>query len=57
MLQNLTNLQVERALAWLADPEWSNPPDELVSLSQIEWFLLDRMLESLMLEKQQSPLQ
>jgi hypothetical protein len=56
MLQELTNLQVEKALEWLASPELDGPPEELVALSQIEWYLLDRMLDDLMTEKDSLPL-
>jgi hypothetical protein len=56
MLQELTNLQVEKALKWLASPELDGPPEELVALSQVEWYLLDRMLQELLLEKQLSKL-
>jgi hypothetical protein len=47
---------VELALEWLASPLLESPPEELLDLTQIEWFLLDRMLETLMLEKQRSHL-
>ena len=57
MLDNLSLNQVEQALAWLDDPIQTPPPEELESLSQMEWFLLDRMLQALMLEKRHNPLQ
>ena len=57
MLQNLSNQQVEQALAWLASPLLEPPPQELGHLNQMEWFLLHRMLDSLLLEKQDSPVQ
>ena len=57
MLQNLSNQQVEQALAWLASPLLEPPPQELEHLNQMEWFLLHRMLDSLLLEKQDSPVQ
>jgi hypothetical protein len=56
MIQELTNLQVEKALRWLASPELDGPPEELVALSQVEWYLLDRMLDDLMTEKDSLPL-
>jgi hypothetical protein len=52
----LTNLQVEKALKWLASPELDGPPEELVALSQIEWYLLNRLLDDLMTEKDSLPL-
>ena len=55
MLQNLEVSQVEQALLWLTQPELE-PPEELRHLNEMEWFLLSRMLESLMLEKHLSPL-
>jgi hypothetical protein len=47
---------VELAFQWLESPSLA-PPKELPELSQLEWFLLQRMLESLWLEKKLSPLQ
>jgi hypothetical protein len=32
-----------------------SPPEELLELTQVEWFLLDRMLEQLMSEKDSGP--
>ena len=57
MLQELSQKQVEQALQWLADPLPSAPPEGLESLNQLEWFLLRRMLDSLLLEKENSPVQ
>jgi hypothetical protein len=54
---NLSNRQVEQAFQWLADPLPSPPPKELEPLSQHEWFLLARMLDSLLKEKESVPLQ
>jgi hypothetical protein len=48
---------VEKALAWLASPELDPPPDDLLQLNQMEWFLLQKMLDSLLLEKELSPMQ
>ena len=57
MLDNLSPKQVELALSWLDSPIKSSPPEELLSLQPMEWFLLDRMLASLLHEKKLSPLQ
>ena len=57
VLSQLNQKQVEQALQWLASPVQEPPPEELESLSQVEWFLLGRMLQSLLQEKEQSPLQ
>ena len=57
MLQNLTRPQVEQALAWLAQPDPLSVPQELKGLSQLEWFLLNNLLENLLEEKQHSPVQ
>lgn len=57
MLQNLSNNQVEQALAWLANPLPEPPPQDLEHLNQMEWFLLQRMLDSLLQEKRENPLQ
>ena len=46
-----TEKQVEKALAWLASPVQEAPPDELLDLNQMEWFLLDRMLQTLIQER------
>ena len=54
MLQELSPSQVESALAWLASPEL-NPPQDLKHLHEMEWFLLQRMLDSLLMEKDLSP--
>jgi hypothetical protein len=56
LLSDLSSNQVELALEWLHSPVQSPPPEELESLSQLEWFLLDRMLASLLHEKQQNRL-
>ena len=56
VLQNLSVLQVEKALAWLDSPVQSPPPPELETLTQVEWYLLDRMLQQLQIEKQHNPL-
>ena len=57
MLQNLTNAQVEQAFEWLASPIVESPPEALTSLNQMEWFLLQRMLDELMKERDHNPLQ
>ncbi len=56
MLQELTLQQVEQALQWLDSPVQSAPPQELEQLSQVEWYLLDKMLQQLLLEKRFSSL-
>jgi len=57
VLQDLSNNQVEQALQWLASPVQEPPPQGLEELNQLEWFLLSRMLDSLLAERQASPLQ
>ena len=57
VLQELSLPQVEKALAWLASPVNSPPPEDLQELNELEWFLLRRMLDNLLLEKEQSPVQ
>jgi len=57
MLDRLSPSQVEKAFQWLTSPVVESPPEDLISLSQVEWFLLDRMLQGLLQEKEQSPLQ
>ena len=57
MLDNLTPQQVEQALAWLHHPIKKAPPQELEHLQELEWFLLSRMLDCLLSEKLNSPLQ
>jgi hypothetical protein len=56
LLSDLSSNQVELALEWLHSPVQSPPPEELESLSQLEWFLLDRMLACLLHEKEQNRL-
>jgi hypothetical protein len=48
--------QIEQALEWLDSPVVSPPPQELESLSQLEWFQLDRLLQALWREKASSQL-
>jgi hypothetical protein len=55
MLNNLSLQQVELGLAWLASPIQDSPPQELEGLGQMEWFLLDRMLQALEVERQANP--
>ena len=58
VLNNLTISQVEQALEYLADPvQIYPPPQELKELQPMEWFLLERMLQHLMLERKGQPLQ
>ena len=57
MLDNLTLPQVEKALQWIAQPIKEPPPKELEEVNDLEWFLLTRMLQELMSEKSQQPLQ
>jgi hypothetical protein len=57
MLQDLTPPQVEEALAWLANPlPTGNYHKPMRNLSEVEMFLLNRMLETLLFEKDNSPL-
>ena len=55
MLNNLSLQQVELGLAWLASPIQDSPPQELEGLGQMEWFLLDRMLQALEVERRANP--
>ena len=48
--------QIEQALEWLNSPVELPPPEELESLSQIEWFQLDRLLQALWWERARNPL-
>ena len=57
MLDKLSQQQVESAFQWLASPVQEPPPKGLESLSQVEWFLLSKMLENLLSEKGNNPLQ
>ena len=57
MLDKLTPQQVEQAFQWLDSPVQSYPPEELKSLSEVEWFLLERMLQGLLAEKEQNRVQ
>lgn len=56
-LQQLSVEQLEQALAWLDSPVQCPPPEGLESLNQVEWFLLDRMLQGLLWEREHNPLQ
>ena len=55
MLQDLTHQQVEEALAWLANPLPLELPQPMRHLNEVEMFLLSRMLETLLHEKDNSP--
>ena len=57
MFHNLSKEQLEQAFQWLASPVAEPPPKELETLKQQEWFLLSKMLENLLDEKDNSPLQ
>ena len=57
MLDNLTQPQIEQAMQYLVQTIKEPPPKELQNLNEMEWFLLGRMLQSLMAEKLESPLQ
>jgi hypothetical protein len=57
MLEKLSPNQMELAFKWLESPIQCPPPPELESLSQMEWFLLDRMLQQLLKEKESQRVQ
>jgi hypothetical protein len=57
MLDKLSHPQIETAFKYLTKPVKESPPDELSQLNEMEWFLLSRMLDSLLSEKLNSPLQ
>jgi hypothetical protein len=56
MLQELTHKQVEQALEWLHSPTKARPPQELLDLNPVEWYLLEQMLGQIWLEQSSSPL-
>jgi hypothetical protein len=55
MLQELSNNQVEQALAYLANPVSEPLPEPLSKLNSAEWYLLERLLVTLLEEKDSSP--
>ena len=55
MLQNLSVNQMEQAFQWLESPMKQAPPQELQRLNEVEWMLLERMLQGLLVEKEHSP--
>ena len=55
MLQDLSQRQLEQAMKYLVQPLKEPPPRGLEDLNDMEWFLLSRMLEGLLLEKDNSP--
>jgi hypothetical protein len=57
MLDKLSPNQVEKALRYLKSPLPLEVPKELQELSQVEWYLLARMLDRLLEEKAQHPVQ
>jgi hypothetical protein len=56
MLESLSLQQVERALAWLADPKWEDLPHPLERLSQAEWLMLEKFLQNLLEERNSNSL-
>ena len=56
MLQDLTQPQLEKALEYLANPQVEPLPQPLKQLNQVEWYLLEQLLSSLLVEKDSSPL-
>ena len=56
MFLNLTQTQLESALRWLDSPVQEPPPQELEELTQVHWYLLDKMLQELIHEKQTNQL-
>jgi hypothetical protein len=57
VLTNLSKEQVEQAFQYLSDPIQVYPPPGLEELNQVEWFLLDQLLQQLLQEKQHSRVQ
>ena len=55
MLQDLSHSQLEQALSYLANPILQTPPQPLDQLNPMEWYLLERLLENLLDEKDHSP--
>jgi hypothetical protein len=56
-LSQMSPLQLEKAWKWLDGPLMEPPPKELRSLSQIQWFLLDSLLQQTLEEKAYSRVQ
>ena len=58
MLQDLTHNQLEQAFRHLDSPlRYKELPQELKELNEMEWFLVTRMLQVIMSEKENNPLQ
>ena len=55
MLQDLSINQMEQAFQWLESPMKQAPPQELQRLNEVEWLLLERMLQGLLMEKNCNP--
>ena len=55
MLQDLSNKQFEKALEYLASPQVEPLPQPLKQLNQVEWYLLEQLLNNLLAEKDSSP--
>ena len=56
VLSDLSVEQIEQALQWLDNPLECPPPPELESLNQLDWFLLDKLLQQLQLEREHNSL-
>lgn len=57
VLDQLSKADVELAFQHLCKPIQESPPQELKHLNELEWFLLGRMLDKLLLEKESARLQ
>jgi hypothetical protein len=55
MLQDLSVNQMEQAFQWLESQMKQAPPQELQQLNEVEWMLLERMLQGLLMEKNCNP--
>ena len=55
-LENLSVVELELALQYLCLPQSLPPPEPLKSLNDLEWFVLEKLLEKLVEQRDQSPL-
>jgi hypothetical protein len=57
-LQNLSNQQIEVVLSWLYQQKTMPRLEvkDLPDLSPVEWYLMEQLLDQLLLEKLHSPL-
>ncbi len=53
-IEELTNTKLEMALLYLYQPKSKHVPKELSKLTELQWLILDQILDNLLSEKEES---